>query len=65
MSRKSKRQSRRRPAATTSTSEVLKGNDFGRDFDPDYSQTKKDLRRIATLAGSFFVVLIVLSFFLR
>ncbi len=35
------------------------------EFKPDYSQTLKDLRRIGTLAGLFFLVLIVLSFFLR
>jgi hypothetical protein len=33
------------------------------EFNPDYSQVKRDLRRIATLAGSFLVILIVLSFF--
>jgi hypothetical protein len=65
MSRKSKRQTRRKTSATASTSEVLKSNGFGRDFSPDYTQTKKDLQRIAALAGSFFVVLIILSFFLR
>jgi len=35
------------------------------EFNPDYSQTVKDLRRIGTLAGTFFIVLIILSFFLR
>lgn len=35
------------------------------EFNPDYTYVKKDLRRIGLLAGSFFVVLIVLSFFLR
>jgi hypothetical protein len=35
------------------------------DFNPDYSYVKKDLRRIGTLAGTFMVILIVLSFFLR
>ncbi len=38
---------------------------FEPEFNPDYSQTIKDLRRIGILAGSFFLVLIVLSFFLR
>jgi len=37
----------------------------GSDFNPDYSQTKKDLKRIGILAGSFFVVLVIISFFLR
>lgn len=35
------------------------------EFNPDYSQTKADLKRIAILAGSFFVILIVLSFFIK
>ncbi len=35
------------------------------EFNPDYSHVKKDLTRIGTLAGVFFVILIVLSFFLR
>jgi hypothetical protein len=32
-------------------------------FDPDYSQIKRDLGRIGILAGSFILILIVLSFF--
>jgi hypothetical protein len=35
------------------------------EFNPDYSDVKKDLARIGTLAGFFITVLIVLSFFLR
>lgn len=35
------------------------------DFNPDYSYVIKDLKRIGTLAGSFFVILIILSFFLN
>lgn len=35
------------------------------EFNPDYSYVKKDLKRIGLLAGSFFVILVVLSFFLR
>jgi hypothetical protein len=35
------------------------------EFKPDYSAVKKDLKRIGLLAMSFFVILIVLSFFLR
>jgi hypothetical protein len=34
-------------------------------FSPDYSYVVKDLRRIGALAGSFIVILIVVSFFLR
>jgi hypothetical protein len=35
------------------------------EFNPDYTHVKSDLTRIGTLAGIFFVALIVLSFFLR
>jgi hypothetical protein len=34
-------------------------------FNPDYSHIKKDLRRIAIIAGSFVVVMIVLSFIIK
>ncbi|MCX6025849.1 MAG: hypothetical protein NTY23_06295 [Chloroflexi bacterium] len=34
-------------------------------FNPDYSHIKKDLRRIALIAGSFVVAMIVLSFILK
>ena len=33
------------------------------EFNPDYTATKHELRRIGILAGVFFVILIVLSFF--
>ncbi|MGE5644018.1 MAG: hypothetical protein ACM3Y8_13490 [Byssovorax cruenta] len=35
------------------------------EFNPDYTHVKRDLSRIGVLAGSFFVLLIVLSFFIR
>lgn len=35
------------------------------DFNPDYTDVKKDLRRIGLLAGFFILVLVGLSFFLR
>ena len=35
------------------------------EFNPDYSYIRRDLRRIFTLAGFFFAVLIVLSFVLK
>jgi hypothetical protein len=35
------------------------------EFNPDYSNVKHELKRIGILAGSFFAILIVLSFFLR
>ena len=37
----------------------------GTEFNPDYSNIKKDLKRIAILAGGGFAVLIVLSFFIK
>jgi hypothetical protein len=35
------------------------------EFKPDYSYVKRDLKRIGIIAGSFFGILIVLSFFLK
>ena len=35
------------------------------EFNPDYTHVKRDLGRIGVLAGSFFVLLIVLSFFIK
>ncbi len=35
------------------------------EFAPDYTHVKRDLTRIGILAGSFFAILIVLSFFLK
>jgi len=34
------------------------------EFNPDYTPIVRDLKRIGTLAGAFFVVLVVLSFIL-
>jgi hypothetical protein len=51
MSKKNKRQT---AAITTSR---------GTEFNPDYSVTKRELRRIGILAGSFFAVLIILAIF--
>ncbi len=36
-----------------------------RDFDPDYSNVVKDLKRIGVLAAGFITLLVVLSFFLN
>jgi hypothetical protein len=76
MSKKSKRQSRRTPAATSGAvvaaprptgraSSISSEKMTEKEFKPDYRLTIKDLRRIGLLAGSFFVILVVLSFFLR
>jgi hypothetical protein len=35
------------------------------EFNPDYTHVKRDLRRIVLLAGSFVVILVALSFFIR
>ena len=35
------------------------------EFNPDYTYIKRDLGRIGTLAGGFFVILVVLAFILR
>ena len=52
------------PAAKGSVVKTM-GKSFSTEFNPDYSFVKQDLIRIGTLAGIFFVVLVVLSFFLR
>ena len=42
------------------------GSSLGKgEFKPDYTHVVKDLRRIGLLAGSLFLALIVLSFFLK
>jgi len=66
MSKKTKRQVRKAPvveAPTIAPSTPTRTSDSG--FNPDYSYVAKDLKRIGTLAISFFVILITLSFFLR
>ena len=69
MPKKIKRQTRKvsqSEARVSTTAPVSTSNGiYEREFNPDYSQTIKDLKRIGMLAGSFFAVLIVLSFFLR
>lgn len=35
------------------------------EFNPDYSHVKAGLKRIAVLAGSFIVILVLLSFILK
>lgn len=47
------------PVQTTTISSSSRS--FASEFNPDYSQTIKDLKRIGTLAGIFFVVLIGLA----
>ena len=64
-SKKTKRQVRKTSVtAQPAVSSVVSGNGArtsDREFNPDYSYVISDLRRIGVLAGSFFVVLIVLA----
>lgn len=68
MAKKTKRQSRR-PEYTNRNSSGVAATavtvQTERDFNPDYSNTIKDLRRIGILAGTFISVLVILAFFLR
>ena len=58
MSKKHKKRQLSRPSAFMAAPRAA-------EFNPDYTYIKRDLRRIGILAGSFFVILVVLSFFLR
>ena len=53
---KTRRTTTRRTSAPTQAVE---------EFNPDYTDVKSDLKRIGILAGSFIVLLVALSFFLR
>jgi hypothetical protein len=66
MSKKARRTQRREitqqnVAAPTAASGIRRSTEFN----PDYSDTIKDLKRIGSLAGTFVMILVVLSFFLR
>jgi hypothetical protein len=58
MSKKSKRQVSRQAPRPLSTPAARTT-----EFNPDYSTTKRELRRIGILAGSFFAILVVLAIF--
>ncbi len=69
MPKKYKRQTRKVvPASPTAeaTPVTTSGGSQGADkkFNPDYSYVIKDLKRIGILAGVFFGILVILSFFL-
>jgi len=51
------------PVKTNGVSTSVKP--FERDFSPDYTPVIMDLKRIGALAGTFFILLVVLSFFLK
>jgi hypothetical protein len=77
MSKKQKRRTSKgnRPAITTPAAvntpqaaaswSPQRGFNAATEFNPDYTAVKKDLKRIGLLAGSFFVILIALTFILR
>ena len=65
MSKKQKRQVSTASSPARSSSESTRVRASANDFNPDYSYVIKDLKRIGTLAGSFFIILVALSFFLR
>ncbi len=52
-------------SATVEKSATSRRRLISNEFNPDYSEIVSDLKRIGTLAVSFFVILVVLSFFLR
>ncbi len=50
-----------RPVTTFATTR----SSYSQEFNPDYSQVVHDLKRIGIMAGTFTLILVVLSFFLR
>lgn len=66
MSKKSKRQNGTSPApAATPTFGGLQRKGETAEFNPDYTDVRRDLKRIGILAGSIITVLVVLSFFIK
>jgi hypothetical protein len=63
MSKKTQSRKTKRQHSTTQRQSISR-TVAAEEFNPDYSQTIKDLKRIGMLAGSFFVILVVLSLFL-
>ncbi len=59
------------PASGAPASAAAGVRSFGRrapvavEFNPDYTYIVKDLKRIGALAGTFFVILIILSFIIK
>ena len=51
--------------ATPTFAGIQKGSPVSTEFNPDYSTTMKELKRIAILAGGFFALLIALSFVIK
>jgi hypothetical protein len=66
MSKKSKRQNgSSTPAAATPTFGGLQRKGETAEFNPDYTDVRRDLKRIGILAGSIITVLVALSFFIK
>lgn len=67
MSKKRQTRSSKRQTRTTSGTprQSVRSTATVEEFNPDYSQTIKDLKRIGLLASSFFIILVTLAFFLR
>lgn len=61
MSKKSKR----RTSRNNGTGRAVVARRTEAEFAPDYTDVKKDLVRIGSLAGGFLAILIVLSFILN
>ena len=59
------KKTRSMPTKSTPTFAGIQNGTTTNEFNPDYSTTKKELRRIGILAGSFFAILVVLSFFIK
>jgi hypothetical protein len=53
------------PSQATSTAPTSNRPALSSEFNPDYSQTIQDLKKIGILAASFISILVVLSFFLN
>ena len=52
-------------AANEKAGSVYSRRSSSAEFNPDHSYVRKELKRIGTVAGSFFLVLIILSFFIK
>lgn len=69
MSRTTRKSQRRQPGAAAAGPEPRRpqsGLGLGKgEFIPDYTHVVKDLRKIGLLAGSLFLVLVILSFILN
>ena len=64
MAKKTKRQTRRMTTEATRTSAaplISSNGSRATEFNPDYSYIISDLKRIGVLAGSFFVVMVILA----